>query len=125
MRMLPAVMAGLSGLTFKGHGQHQNVGGVAGGAVFHAGNIGLRAGSSLNGSGSLLGAFFVAGADDHSFSRAGPAQSESHARGSSASDDSDGADCCTRIGAHANSASSACSAVHSSSIGGCLMWMRE
>ena len=135
MRMLPSVMAGLSCLRseawrFEGNSQHQDVGGGAGGAVFHAGHFGSRPDFLLDGCGCLLRALFVARTDDDGFSGARPAQGESHARGAGASDDRDRADpgrlrLEVVVRAHANSASSGCSAVKSASFSGTLMWIRE
>jgi len=47
------------GLTFEGNGQHQNVGGGASGAVFHARYLCFASNSLLDGCGGLLRAFFV------------------------------------------------------------------
>jgi hypothetical protein len=78
-------------LTFEGHGQHQDVGGRAGGAVFHARNVGLRANFSVE----CAAARCARCASREPMMIDSPARAqrkrEPHAGGACASDDGDGA----------------------------------
>src|ERR1700722_9394729 len=77
-------------LAFEGNSEHQQIGGGARGGIFHAGDVGLSAGSFFEVCGDLVGALRVARTDDDGLSGPRPAQSEAGAGGAGAAEDGNG-----------------------------------
>src|SRR5208283_1409158 len=92
------------GLSCERHGEHEQIGGGAGGRIFHSGNLRVCAHTLADRLGRLLGARGIARSDDDGLSRTRPAQRQARTCGSGAAEDGDGAG---HAGFHAKSGASA------------------